>query len=142
MMRNLLELPAVVDLAGDTFRPDPRRIQRVTFAWLDGGSLRGTLVSDDRAATVVVLWPTDVLGRLQAGRLEEALVMEWRMKRQELATLRKWAGDWPVDRHDYLVGAGLFPCAGTLGASKSWRKVEQQVARRVEVLERWNVDDS
>ena len=135
-MVDLLADPRVVDLAGDLFRPRPGRIQRVTFAWLDRGSLQGIPCPDERASTVIVAWACDARGRFLPDHVDESQVLEWRMTRHELAALRRWVTTWPLDRHDFSIAAGtVTPCWVTLRDADFWKNYKARIDRAIARLQ-------
>lgn len=124
------------------FRPEPGRIQRISLAWWDPTEPEGRrdpvlVVSRTAAArTLVVVWPTDGRGYVDAGRIRrgEVEVLPWDLDEQDLAGLRARALHWPLDRHDLLVQPGrLPPCPETLRAVNLGigleRRIEAAIAR-------------
>lgn len=134
---DLLTPGQLVDLTGDPpFVPDPARPVRVTFAWTVDGQLRGRVLPGERAATVIVTWPTSPIGRIDPARLRDARVREWHLTRSELNDLRRWTELWPVDRHDFLVDARLAPCTGSLRAHPAFDGQQQRIERLIASLSR------
>lgn len=124
------------------FRPEPERIHRISLAWWDPTEPEGQrdpvlVVSRTAAArTLVVVWPTDGRGYLDAARLRrgEAEVLPWDLDEQDLARLRARAQHWPLDRHDLLVQPDrLSPCFETLRTVDLGfgleRRIEAAIAR-------------
>lgn len=135
-MVDLLAMPGIADLAGARFRPRGGRVQRVTFAWLDRGSLQGVPCPDGRASTVVVVWPCDSRGHFLADHVDEAQVLEWRMSRRDLVSVRRWVTCWPLDRHDFYVdGSTITPCWQTLRDADLWVDFRARIERATSMLQ-------
>lgn len=119
---DLLQVGDVVDMTGGLFVPSVSRTARVTFAWLEGGRLRGKVLPDGRIATVVVVWPTTARGHVTRA-WDDTQVLEWHLTLAEIRALRRWTDLWPPDRHDFLVGANITPCPTTLRSTEHFERL-------------------